>query len=341
MPKMACRRYDKAPNHHMNLKTLWTNLRLYDRLTLGYLWLTLLLVIFSPQAVPIRERLVLSHLAVTIYIFVLIYWTQLRALKHRHYVAPKWLQWLRDWHPLFWFSFLLFGEFTYLVTLVFPFEAEKYLIASDLWLFGQPPQQFIQTHVPWWGIELMAFAYWSYYPLVFGMTWRYYSSRSAEFSFVDFMNRLCLAFYLCYLLFIIIPARSPRHALNLNEQLQLTGGIFYNLIATMQNYVSVVGAAFPSSHVVVTWVAALTLWDKHRIAFWSLMPLVIALTLSIFVLQYHYVLDAVAGVILALIFEWLWRRFYWRAAKFVATNLQSAAAEAETLNSSATIGLRK
>ncbi|GEM_PF-2231922 len=333
----------------MNLKTLWTNLRFYDRLTIGYLWFTSLLVICSPQAIPIRERLVLSHLAVTIYIVVLIYWTQLRALKHRHYVSPKWLKCLRDWHPLGWFSFLLFGEFTYLATLVFPFGVEKYLIASDLWLFGQPPHQFIQTYVPWWGIELMAFAYWSYYPLIFGITWRYYSSRpakaagtgSSELSFVAFMNRLCLAFYLCYLLFIIIPARSPRHALNLNEQLQLTGGIFYNLIATMQNYVSVVGAAFPSSHVVVTWVAALTLWDKHRIAFWSLMPLVIALTLSIFVLQYHYVLDAVAGVILALIFEWLWRRFYWRAAKIVATNLQSAAAEAKTLNSRATVGLRK
>jgi len=325
----------------MNLKTLWLHFRLSDRLTLAYLWFTVLLVVCAPQFIPIRERLVLSHLAVTIYIVAIIYWTQLRTLTHRDYVSPKWLLFLRDWHPLGWFSFLLFGEFTYLVTLVFPFGIEKYLIASDLWLFGQPHHQFIQTHVPWWGIELMAFAYWSYYPLVFGITWRYYSSRSAEISFVDFMNRLCLAFYLCYLLFIIIPARSPRHALNLNGQLQLTGGFFYNFIATMQNYVSVVGAAFPSSHVVVTWVAALTLWDKHRVAFWSLLPLVIALTLSIFVLQYHYVLDAIAGVILAFIFEWFWKRFYFRDAKLVATNLQPAVANAKALNSPAATGLRK
>ena len=325
----------------MNLKTLWTHLRLYDRLTIGYLWFTAILVIFSPEAIHIRERLVLSHAAVTIYIFVIIYWTELHGQTKRHFLPPKWLRYLRDWHPLGWFSFLLFGEFTYLVRLLFPFAIEKHLIAFDLWLFGQPPHQFIQTHVPSWGVELMAFAYWSYYPLIFGVTWYYYSSRSAktsrdlssEISFVDFMNRLCLSFYSCYLLFILFPARSPRHALNLSAQLQLDGGPFYHLIATMQNYVSVVGAAFPSSHVAVTWVAVLTLWDRYRRVFWSLMPLVMALTLSIFVLQYHYFLDAIAGVITAFIFEWFWRRFYVSRAAAVTGGVKAAPADELTANS--------
>ncbi len=302
----------------MNLKTLWTHLRLYDRLTIGYLWLTALLVIFSPQAIAIRDRLVLSHLAATIYIVALIYWVELRVRPQRDEGPPKWLLWLRDWHPLGWFSFLLFGEFTYLVRLLFPFGIEPYLIAFDLWLFKQPPHQFIQNFVPKWGVELMAFAYWSYYPLVFGITWFFYASHSslaarhskAESSFVDFMNRLCLAFYICYLLFILIPARSPRHALDLGAVLQLEGGLFFHLIATVQNQVAVVGAAFPSSHVAVTWVAVLALWDQRRRVFWWLMPLVLALTISIFVLQYHYILDAVSGVVVAFIFEGFWRRFY-------------------------------
>ena len=325
----------------MNLKILWTHLRLYDRLTIGYLWFTVALVIFSPQTIPIRARLVASHLAVTIFIIALIYWTELRGQTRRHYVPPKWLQFLRNWHPLGWFSFLLFGEFTYLARLLFPFAIEKHLIAFDLWLFGQPPHLFIQNYVPWWGIELMAFAYWSYYPLVLGITWHYYSSRSAntareaspEISFSDYMNRLCSSFYFCYFLFILIPARSPRHALNLSAQLQLDGGLFYHSIATMQDYVSVVGAAFPSSHVTVTWVAVLMLWDRRRRAFWLLMPLVLALTFSIFVLQYHYILDAIAGVIAALIFDWWWRRFYFSRAAAVASSVKAAPAEELTANS--------
>jgi len=309
---------DDAVDPVMNLKTLWMHLRFYDRLTIGYLWFTALLVISSPQAVPIQERLVVSHLAVTIYIIALIYWAELRSRTNRDYIPPKWLLFLRDWHPLGWFSFLLFGEFTYLVRLFFPFAIEEYLIAFDLWLLQQPPHEFIQHFVPKWGVELMAFAYWSYYPLVFGITWYFYSSRSTnaarhakiDLAFIDFMNRLCLSFYICYLLFILIPARSPRHALDLGPMLQLEGGLFFNLIATVQNQVAVVGAAFPSSHVAVTWVAALALWDQQRRVFWWLMPLVMALTISIFVLQYHYILDAVAGVVVAFIFEWFWRRFY-------------------------------
>jgi hypothetical protein len=321
----------------MNLKTFWAQLRLYDRLTLGYLWLTLLLVAFSPQPIPIRERLISSHLAVSLYIVFLIYWVHWRGLTHRHFVPPRWLKFLRDWHPLFWFTFLLFGEFTYLVKIIFPFWIEKYLIDFDLWLFGQPPHLFILKHLSWWVIELMAFAYWIYYPLILGVTARYYFFRSANdkqtMSFVDFMNRLCLAFYLCYLFFIIVPARSPRHALNLNDQLNLTGGPFFNFIAMMQNYVSVVGAAFPSSHVAVAWVAVLALRDEHRWAFWSLTPFVAALTVSIFILQYHYVIDAVAGVIVALGFEWLWRRRYCRNKTFAAKNFQSSLAQQRAFNS--------
>lgn len=325
----------------MSLKTLWKHLRLYDLLAIGYLLGTAALVASSAQIIPIRERLVISHLAVAILIVGLVYWTEKRGQTQRHNIALWWVRLFRDWHPLFWFSFLLFGEFTYLVRLFFPFAIEKYLIAFDFWLFGQPPHQFIQHYVPWWGVELMAFAYWSYYPLVIGITWYYHSSRpvisrrksAVQFSFVDFMNRLCFSFYICYLLFMLIPARSPRHALNLTGQLQLEGGFFYHLIATMQNYVSVVGAAFPSSHVTVTWVATLTLWEHQRRTFWILFPLVIALTFSIFVLQYHYILDAIGGVLIAFIFEWFWRRFYFSHAAFVKSNIKAAPADQVPANS--------
>ncbi|MDZ7362183.1 MAG: phosphatase PAP2 family protein [candidate division KSB1 bacterium] len=309
----------------MTLKNFWTHLRLYDRLTFGYLWLTLLLAAFSPKPLPIRGRILLSHLIISVVVVLLIYWGQLRSQTHRPYIPPGWLQFLRDWHPLFWFTFFLFGEFTHLANLIFPYWIEKHLIQFDLWLFGQPAHMFFAKNLPPWSVEIAAFAYWSYYPIIFGIAvWYYFfhfNDGKSHPAFVGFMNRLCLAFYVCYVLFMIVPARSPRHALNLNEQLNFAGGLFYHMIATLQNYVSVVGAAFPSSHVAVAWVAVLTLRNDHRVAFWSLIPLVIALTMSIFLLQYHYVLDAVFGVLLAAAFEWLWRRAYFKKASFATTPL--------------------
>jgi len=325
----------------MNLKNFWAHLRLYDRLTFAYLWLTLLLVVFSPKPIPVRERIIVSHITVSFIIIFFIYWGQLRSKTHRHYVSPRWLRFLRDWHPLFWFTFLFFGEFTYLANLVFPYWIENSLIHFDLWLFGQPPHQFIETHASAWLVEFMAFAYWSYYPILLGVAGWYYLFRAEndahpnaeKMTFIDITNKLCCTFYLCYILFMLMPARSPRHALNLNEHLNLNGGQFFNMIATLQNYVSVVGAAFPSSHVAVAWVAVMTLRDEYRLAFWSLMPLVIALTVSIFILQYHYMLDAVAGVILALVFEFFWRRYYQRHVTFISTNLQPSLATRRAANS--------
>jgi membrane-associated phospholipid phosphatase len=55
------------------------------------------------------------------------------------------------------------------------------------------------------------------------------------------------------------------------------------------------GTAFPSSHVAVSWVAALVLWREHRRAFWLAAPVAFGLALGTVYGQFHYAVDAVAG----------------------------------------------
>jgi membrane-associated phospholipid phosphatase len=98
---------------------------------------------------------------------------------------------------------------------------------------------------------------------------------------------------------MLMPARSPRHVLSFGDDGYLAGGVFMNFVFLIQNYASVVGAAFPSSHVAVAWVTVMALRPNHRYLFWGLMPLTIALTVSVVILQYHYVLDAIGGVVVA------------------------------------------
>jgi hypothetical protein len=315
-----------------HIKNLWFTLRFYDRISLGYLCLTLLLAAFSPPAsvaklIPIRERILISHPLIALAILALIYFTPVLSQTARYLRVYKWLRPARDLYPFFLFTFVLFGEFTYLASSVFPYWMERYLIDFDLWLFKQPAHRFIETHTPTWMIELLAFAYWSYYPIIAFVVLRYYLARAkgggrtasrrqpanglsgrANPVFLDFMNRICLSFYACYGLFMLLPARSPRHALDLNGQLQLTGGFFFDLISQAQNYVSVVGAAFPSSHVAVAWVAVVALRRSDRYIFFIFVPVVVALTFSVFILQYHYVLDAVGGAVVAWLIEWVWRK---------------------------------
>jgi hypothetical protein len=252
-------------------------------------------------------------------ILAVVYFAEARPHSIRYRRAYKLLVPIRDLYPFFLFTFVLFGEFTYLANVVFPYWIENTLIRFDLWLFGGPPHLFIERHAPAWFIELMAFAYWTYFPLVIYVALRYYRPYAREMhhgiaipspkraEFLDFMNRICLSFYSCYVLFMILPARSPRHALNLNGQIHFEGGFFFEIISRMQDYVSVVGAAFPSAHVAVAWVAVMALRRHDHKLYLVSVPIVAALTVSIFILQYHYVLDAVGGVVVAWLLERFWK----------------------------------
>lgn len=348
-----------------HVRNLWADLHFYDHLSLGYLCLALLLAIFSLPAnvvrlISIRERILISHPLFMLAILALIYFMPVFSQTARYRRAYKWLKPVRDLYPFFLFIFVLFGEFTYLANVVFPYWIERYLIDFDLWLFKQPAHQFFETHAPAWMIEVMAFAYWSYYPLIPFVVLRYYLARDKTGNrtasrrqsinslsgqvdpvFLDFMNRLCLSFYVCYVLFMLLPARSPRHALDLNGQLQLAGGFFFDLISQAQNYVSVVGAAFPSSHVAVAWVAVVALRQSDRYIFFILVPVVVALTFSVFILQYHYVLDAAGGAVVAWLIEWVWRKRSMSNEKIEKRNLESYPVVAISDDPPTLAGLRK
>jgi hypothetical protein len=348
-------------NKKPSRRNLWANFRFYDRLSLGYLCLTLLPAIFfaptdAARLIPIRERILVSHPLIAVAILALIYFTHARSRSTPCRRVYKWLGPARDLYPFFLFTFALFVEFTYLANAAFPYWIEGYLIDFDLWLFKQPAHRFIETYAPAWMIELMAFAYWSYYPLIMFVVLRHYLARAKDGDrtasrqlpsgqanpvFLDFMNRICFSFYACYVLFMLLPARSPRHALDLNGQLQLAGGFFFNLISQAQNYVSVVGAAFPSSHVAVAWVAVMALRRSDRYIFFIFVPVVVALTFSVFILQYHYVLDAFGGVIVAWLIEWVWRKRRVRNGKIERRNPESYPTMAISDDSSTFAGLRK
>jgi hypothetical protein len=48
--------------------------------------------------------------------------------------------------------------------------------------------------------------------------------------------------------------------------------------------------------------------QSDRYIFFIFVPVVAALTFSVFILQYHYMLDAVGGAIVAWLIEWVWRK---------------------------------
>lgn len=269
------------------MMSIFRRLRVYDRLTLGYLVLILCFLVISPQRPQAAWRIGLMHFAAMVVVLL----SSLFANRSRI------LQVVHDFYPLAMFT-VLFGEFTHLSTVIFPHWLEPLLISFDTWLFGVNSYQWMAVHLSPAVFEFLAFAYWSYYILIPGTLLLVYK-KNYPYEHIAATTRLCATMYACYIMFMLSPARGPHHALPANGALSIEGGFFTNLVHDIQRVGSVHGAAFPSSHVAVAWAMFFVLRRHYPKIVWLAGILIAALTLSVITVGYHFSLDALGGVVVA------------------------------------------
>jgi len=273
----------------MMAPNILSQLRNYEKISLIYILLTALIALFAQ--VPTWQDILLQHAVlflVIIMVAVLLENTSFSALQH-----------LRNWYLFLLFP-ILFKELTYLHSALFPHYLEAFLISSDSYFFSHH-LSFVSTLRQYWlANEIMAFSYWSYYLLLPGIGISLHIARGHH-AMLQYIFRVCFAFLACYLIFILIPVRGPHHTLTGLDPTTLEGGFFYQTILFMQSKGSTVGAAFPSSHVAVAWVAIFEVRQLNKTVYHVCAVLMSLLTLSVFYLGYHYVLDAVFGYALALV----------------------------------------
>lgn len=120
---------------------------------------------------------------------------------------------------------------------------------------------------------------------------------AADFARGCFM--VALGFYVCYAIFLVYPVAGPRYFFGV-----ATGPaaevLPARLVHAMLEGGSAWGTAFPSSHIVASWSAVAALWRPARRLAVVLWVVVICLALGTVYGQFHYGVDAVAGVVLAL-----------------------------------------
>ena len=286
--------------------------QLFDKLILGYLIFAPLLFAIMDWRLPVLQKMAVIHPLMILAILALI------ALGAH---LPRSLRWLRYVYPIAGFSFF-FGMITKGVNLFLPFWLEPYLIRADIWLYGRHGWQFFSEHLNFVEVEVLAAAYWSYYVLFPMITLMHYArsvrtgnSLAPGQTFDSVMSRLAISLFSCYFLFMVLPARGPHHVFHLSDQHLFTGGFFWHFILMIQGQAKVVGAAFPSAHVAAAWTLYFTLRHDFPKTFWSLLPLLLALTVSVFALQYHFTMDAVAGLLLPILIEAVWCRFFVKRRK--------------------------
>ena len=202
----------------------------------------------------------------------------------------------------------LYKETAMLNTLIFP-KIDEFLSNLDQNIFKfQPSIEFSKHFNSLFFSELFYFGYFCYYLLplvVFGVLYKFLPQKIEEFGFI-----LITSFLLYYFIFIIIPAEGPQFYFTFPDNYIEAQGIFGNAIKLIQKNGEAPTAAFPSSHVGISWIVIFWLYQNFRKSVKYFIPFVVLLMFSTVYIKAHYFVDVVAGFISAPIVFFLTFKFY-------------------------------
>lgn len=193
-------------------------------------------------------------------------------------------------------------------------------------VFGfQPALTFSQEFSSPVFSELLTLGYVSYYPMIVTVVVFYFFCRYEQFLRASFV--VIASFFIFYVIFDLLPVAGPQYyypAVGLDQiasgvfpnigdyfySYDITSpdaalnppgwkdGLFYHMLANAHHAGERPTAAFPSSHVgiatVLMWLARET---RSRRLFFTLLPLAVLMFFATFYIQAHYVIDAVAGLL--------------------------------------------
>jgi membrane-associated phospholipid phosphatase len=306
-----------------NSSRLNFNLRLEDLVALTFFLLNLLLRIifrglkggnFSPADVLIIIPAVTLLLAKEM-VHYFMAGTQNRAAGAEgpwDFVRPFW-EIIRDWSPflvILLMYYTLWGDATLLLVTT---DRDQALIGIDQHLFGFQAslvlQRFISPALTTW----MTFAYFYHLiniPLValFVYVWR------PRARFREMMSGIMVVSFFGLMGYLLVPAIGPLYTLRNQYTVPLHQALWmFNREVDFMDFARIRRDVFPSLHVALSFVVWLYTYRNSKKLFWILSPLILSLWVSTLYLRYHYLIDVVAGLILAplsfLLANWMFRRF--------------------------------
>jgi len=170
----------------------------------------------------------------------------------------------------------------------------------DVALFGDLPRSLMAAQPAAWVTDLFMACYlFFFYYLIGGLLYYFITNLN---KFRACLVGFCTLYALGYVGYTLLPAAGP-----VAEMGQRTGGwltqVGGNFIAQRTNGVDV----FPSIHMAASLFLLLFDWEHRRNHFWWVLAPVVGLWISTVFLRYHYGIDLVAGIALALGCWWLVR----------------------------------
>ena len=273
-----------------------------DVLTCGYLVLIGLLATVFAEHIPQWWWYPLTH-AMVLLAFAIF-------LRKLPATPTGWARFVRWWYPAFLIP-PIFTELARLVHPINPVDIDAQLIAIDYALFGVHPTVWLERWTVPWLTEYMQLAYVTFYFLPFVLCTPLYR-QGQLLAFRISLCALLLGYYVSYALYFLTPARGPRFYLEAYQTVPLTGlWLTAPLQAVLDALEGVQRDAFPSGHTAIAVIVLVMAARYQPRRFYPLVVVAVSLVVSTVYLRYHYVIDVIAGVLLAVlclgVTFWLYR----------------------------------
>ena len=230
----------------------------------------------------------------------------------RNFARPYWII-LRDWFPFFVILLMyysLWGDATHLLV---THDRDAALIAWDQRLFGFQASVALQRFVTPLLTAWMEFAY-TFHILNIPIVACFVYLRRRRERFREMMAGVLVITFLGLVGYLLVPAVGPMYTLR--DQFTVPLGVPLEVVnrqIEFMDFARIKRDVFPSLHAGISFVVWLYAWRNSRPLFTILAPFVLSLFVSTVYLRYHYLVDVVAGLLLAplafLLANWLFRRW--------------------------------
>lgn len=196
---------------------------------------------------------------------------------------------------------IIFDSVGLIVHAVNPADLDYLLIQLDYRLLGGYPTVFLEAFATPLLTDILQVGYGTYYFLAIGLgVFVRLKGDDEAFSKTVFMILLC--FYLSYVGYLLVPALGPRYAMDHLQETALEGFLVAEPIQRALNLMEGVKRdAFPSGHTAIAMTVLFLAYRLARPLFRVFVPCVILLVASTVYCRYHYVVDVIAGVLLAVV----------------------------------------
>jgi membrane-associated phospholipid phosphatase len=271
-----------------------------DAVTLVFLFFLIILTLFNYRVIPDAPFLLILYPALVLTQIILI------RLKNR----GRFIGYIYDLIFPVLCVLLVFDSLGKIVHYVNPKDIDPVLIRLDYLIFGGDPAVMLEKIMNPFLTDALEIAYTTYYfmAISLGIMLLLHHKRE-EFNRTIFLILFC--FYLSYLGYILFPALGPRFAIKDLQAVPLRGFLVAEPIRNFLNWLEGIKRdAFPSGHTAIALTVLYLSYKFEKKLFRILLPTVLALIFSTVYCRYHYVVDVLAGILLAFLTVLLGQWYY-------------------------------